>query len=68
MICPACDGKLEVVETVRNVDYVYRRRRCKSCGHLIYTTESEVNPDTSFRSVWNMCDYDARNRVKEETR
>ena len=66
MICPACDGKLEVVEVVRNIDYVYRRRRCKACGHLVYTTEAEVNPSANFRAVWNMCDYDARNKNKEE--
>lgn len=61
MICPVCEGKLEVVDTVRDIDDIYRRRKCKLCGQLIYTTESEVQPDTAFRAAWNAC---ARNTPK----
>lgn len=55
MICPVCEGKLEVVDVVRDIDDIYRRRKCKSCGQLVYTTESEVKPDTAFRNAWNAC-------------
>lgn len=65
MLCPECNGKLEVVETVKNLDYIYRRRRCKSCGQLIYTTEKEVSPTTAFRSAWNAC---AKNKYKEDNK
>lgn len=60
MICPACNGKLEVVDVVRDSDDIYRRRKCKSCGQLIYTTESEVTPDTAFRAAWNACERNSR--------
>lgn len=60
MICPSCNGKLEVVDVVRDVDDIYRRRKCKSCGQLIYTTESEVKPDTAFRAAWNACARNTR--------
>lgn len=66
MLCPACNGKLEVVETVKDLDFVYRRRRCKSCGQLIYTTEKEVSPNPEFRAVWNTYARDKRNQFKED--
>lgn len=68
MICPECNGKLEVVETVRDSDYVYRRKRCKSCGQLIYTTEKAVVPNPEFRNVWNTYARDKRNQFKEENK
>lgn len=65
MICPECNGKLEVVETVRDEDYVYRRRRCKSCGQIIYTIEKEVIPGTAYRTIWDTLH---KNKYKERNK
>lgn len=66
MFCISCGGKLEVVDVVRDLDDVYRRRKCKSCGKLVFTFESEVEPTDSFRAAWNECNRNIRNRNKGE--
>ena len=66
MICTQCGSKLEVVDTVRDDDDVYRRRRCKACGKLVYTLESEVEPNAEYHSNWNNLVYNSRNKNKEE--
>lgn len=66
MICPACGGKLEVVDTVRNTEDVYRRRKCTACNRLVYTLESEVEPDAAFRNNWAICVHNSRTQNKEE--
>lgn len=66
MLCPACSNKLKVVETVRNDEEVYRRKRCTVCGKLVFTRELEVEPDNEYRYNWSICDYNNRNKTKEE--
>lgn len=65
MICPSCNGKLGVVDMVRDTQDVYRRRKCKACGRLVYTLESEVEPDSVYRNNWTACDHNIRNKNKE---
>ena len=66
MNCPECNSKLEVINVVRDTDDIYRRRRCKVCGKLVYTHESEVIPDAAYRSNWTNLVNNSRNRNKEE--
>lgn len=66
MLCPACSSKLKVVDTVRNDEEVYRRKRCTVCGKLVFTRELEVEPDPEYRNIWQSCDNDIRNKTKEE--
>lgn len=66
MLCLSCGGKLEVIEVLRDTDDIYRRRKCKVCGRLLFSHESFVEPDESFRSTWNELDRSNRNKTKEE--
>lgn len=66
MVCPDCSGKLTVVDMVRDEDDVYRRRKCTVCGRLVFTLESEVTPDASYRNTWNTLQNNSRNKHKEE--
>ena len=68
MICVSCGGKLEVVDVLRDTDDVYRRRKCKLCGRLLYSHESFVEPDDSFRATWNTLDRNIRTKNKEENK
>ena len=68
MLCPACSNKLKVVETVRNDEEVYRRKRCTVCGKLVFTLESEVEPDSDYRNNWLICDHNNRIKSKEENK
>lgn len=68
MICPECSGKLNVVDTVRDTEEVYRRRKCSVCGRLVYTRESEVYPNAVYRSNWATCVHNKRNQNKEENK
>ena len=55
MVCNKCGGKLINTDTVNNCDTneVYRRKRCTSCKHVMYTSEFEVERDNRFREEWN---------------
>ena len=43
MICSKCGGVLEVIETREKNNIVIRRRRCKACGKLFYTSETGMD-------------------------
>ena len=45
MTCPYCEGKTKVVDTVCDVDCVYRERKCVTCGYRFLTTETESKTD-----------------------
>lgn len=65
MKCPKCGGKFSPVKntTVTEENEVYRRRRCKSCGHTFYTIEFKVEENELFMNDW----YKAlENERKEE--
>lgn len=55
MICPKCFDDATVIDTVKNVDNneVYRKLKCKSCGHKFYTLEYEVEYSNNFKKLWN---------------
>lgn len=66
MLCNSCGGRLDVIEVLRDTDDIYRRRKCKKCGRLLYSHEAFVEPDDSFRATWNKLDHNNRNKTKEE--
>lgn len=66
MFCVSCGGRLEVIEVLRDDDDIYRRRKCKNCGKLSFSHEEFIEPDDSFRSVWNECYRNKVNKHKEE--
>ena len=68
MFCTSCGGRLGVVEVLRDTDDIYRRRKCKKCGRLLYSHEVFIEPDDSFRATWNECDRNARSKNKEENK
>lgn len=39
MDCEICGGKSGVVDTVNDSDCIYRKRKCRECGHYFYTEE-----------------------------
>lgn len=63
MMCPKCDGKVQVIDSV-NTKYneVYRRRKCTACGYMFYTSECFIFPDTEFMNTW----YDSYRRHKKK--
>ena len=42
MTCPVCGGVVIARGTESDCEAVYRRRECKECGHVFYTTECET--------------------------
>lgn len=66
MICPSCNGKLGVVDTVRDDQEVYRRRKCPECGQLVYTLEKEVERDAKFSANWMTCENESRYKNKRK--
>jgi transcriptional regulator NrdR family protein len=48
MTCPICGGRTGVASTVKDVECVYRKRVCKECGNIVFTTETECPEDRSI--------------------
>ena len=42
MTCPVCGGNSRVVNTRKDVDAVYRQRKCYECHYIFYTAEYET--------------------------
>ena len=43
MTCPNCGTrKMLVTDTADDGTQVIRRRKCRQCGHLIYTAETKI--------------------------
>ena len=40
MNCPVCGENTRVMDCRADCESVYRRRKCKECNYLFYTTES----------------------------
>ena len=54
MVCPRCGGKIGVVDSVHNTDEneIYRKRKCKDCELIFYTTEFTIRRDEKFIREW----------------
>ncbi len=51
MTCPVCGEKTAVVDTVKDIDTIYRRRKCKNCGYYFFTVEEETNDSEYFNTL-----------------
>ena len=49
MNCPECNGKSSVIYTISDEEAVYRKRRCKKCKRMWYTSEIDSSKDAAFR-------------------
>ena len=54
MVCPSCGGKVGVIDSVHNTDEneIYRKRKCKDCELIFYTTEFVICRDEKFIREW----------------
>lgn len=53
MICPKCEGKVRVIDSVHtNDNEEYRKRRCLNCGHTFYTAEYMVFANEEYMEEW----------------
>ena len=41
MTCPVCAGDTIVIDCRTDCEGVYRRRKCKECNYLFFTSETE---------------------------
>ena len=64
MKCPACGGKVKILDTRQNDEdhETYRHRRCEECSYDYYTTEYEVEPTMDFMLTWQRFYRDHLNR------
>ena len=63
MTCPVCGGSVTAVDTAHTCEETYRRRKCKECGHIFFTTESELKTsarDFRYHSVKRRKDWVAK--------
>lgn len=58
MNCPECDEETRVTETIKTPYAIYRRRKCKFCGKIVYTTEA-ISRNREAEAV-----FAERNRVR----
>lgn len=56
MICPKCNAKVVVTDSVNNpaTNETYRKRKCLTCGHIFYTVEYEMEYDETLSKEWNV--------------
>lgn len=43
MECPKCGENTKVLETRKYIEFVYRRRKCKSCLFIFWTEERKIH-------------------------
>jgi transcriptional regulator NrdR family protein len=59
MRCPKCNSA--AITTIEAVDVpwneIYRKKKCRSCGHIFHTAEFEVEPDKRFKKEWAIYSY-----------
>lgn len=64
MICIKCKGQLKINETRNTEDnYVVRRRKCLSCGNIMYTKEFIV-PYENIRDEFLQAEKLSKLKVK----
>lgn len=62
MTCPVCGGSSKVMSTRSDCDGVYRRRRCRECNHIFYTTETDSD-GSDLKRIEN--NYSSENRIRK---
>lgn len=58
MVCPLCGEKMLSERTIHIAhNELFRKRKCKNCGHTFYTVEFQAQLSESFKKEWNQhCD------------
>jgi transcription elongation factor Elf1 len=57
MLCIRCGEDTEVAETISKETEIFRRRKCKKCGQVMYTEEllvsdpARIQKEFSYRST-----------------
>lgn len=51
MTCPVCGEPTVVLDSRRDEESVYRKRKCIECGYIIYTYEVECETNDDFKRV-----------------
>lgn len=52
MVCMKCGSKTGVIDTIKQDDVIYRRRKCKACGHLQWTEEIDLLDDSIIPDIY----------------
>ena len=54
MKCPKCSNKSTVIDYVKTPENeIYRKRKCKTCGHIFYSVEFVAEQDEVFEKEWS---------------
>lgn len=61
MTCPVCGGAVRVIHCRSDCESVYRKRQCKNCDYVFYTTESESE---SARKEYKTINADASRKCR----
>lgn len=65
MLCPECGSKSQAIDS-RIVELnVFRKRKCKECGHTFYTEEIEIDDIETVRGYLSAIKRKQRDRYKE---
>ena len=53
MVCSKCGGETKVIETVQNTrdNVIHRMRKCETCRRNFYTTELEVDFNSTLKKT-----------------
>lgn len=51
MTCPICGGKTYITDSRPECDAVHRKRVCKECSHVFFTTEMESVSSEDLRRM-----------------
>lgn len=66
MTCPQCNGKVYVIDSVNAPEGdIYRKRKCRECGYLFYTVESEMEAMPSFVKKWSYYHRSNNRRIRQ---
>ena len=66
MVCPKCGGKTTVIDGTTTDTKVFRRRKCKVCGELMYTTEINTGKTNEFSFEYCQKKYFYQEQAKKE--
>lgn len=67
MTCPVCGGKTRVVDTVGDLESVYRIRKCLICLHVFGTIETECESVCEIKDKVYRIKYDRYREQLEQS-
>lgn len=63
MTCPVCTGKTLVSYSFADCETVFRKRTCRECGHIFYTTEWE---DDKYEYLKQLSERDRKKYLRRK--